>query len=72
MEYEVLDKGARIKVQPGLVGARVNQILAPFGKKIGPDPASINAVCGGLFFLEGFGKSHRRRFLWCPFPPLMA
>lgn len=46
MQYEIQEDGMKIKVQPGIVGARVNQILAPYGRKIGPDPASINAVCG--------------------------
>jgi D-lactate dehydrogenase len=45
MNYEVLDNAMRIRCQPGLVGQRVNDILAPYGRKIGPDPASINAVC---------------------------
>lgn len=47
MQYEIQEDGMKIKVQPGIVGARVNQILAPYGRKIGPDPASINAVCDG-------------------------
>ncbi len=38
-----------ISLQPGVVGARANAWLAPFGKKIGPDPASINsAMIGGI------------------------
>jgi D-lactate dehydrogenase len=45
----VEDGGARIRVQPGVIGAHANRALAPFGRKIGPDPASI-ATCtlGGI------------------------
>ena len=40
---------ARISLQPGLIGARANQLLARFGKKIGPDPASIDTCrIGGI------------------------
>jgi D-lactate dehydrogenase len=46
---EVLDNGRRIRLQPGVIGARANRCLAPYGKKIGPDPASINAaMIGGI------------------------
>ena len=38
-----------IRLQPGIIGAQANRILAPYGKKIGPDPASINAaMIGGI------------------------
>src|SRR5271166_5832428 len=45
----VEDKGSKIRLQPGVIGARANQLLAPYGAKIGPDPASI-ATCtiGGI------------------------
>ncbi len=47
--YAVLDSGARIRLQPGIIGAQANRYLAPYGKKIGPDPASINAaMIGGI------------------------
>jgi D-lactate dehydrogenase len=45
----VLDGGARIRVQPGVIGARANLALAPHGARIGPDPASINTcTLGGI------------------------
>jgi len=48
-EYEVLDNGDRIRLQPGIIGSRANAILAPYKRKIGPDPASINAaMIGGI------------------------
>jgi len=47
--YEVLEDGNRIKLQPGVIGARANMLLKPYGRKIGPDPASINsAMIGGI------------------------
>ena len=48
-DAQVLEGGKKIRVQPGVIGARANQILLPFGAKIGPDPASI-ATCtlGGI------------------------
>jgi D-lactate dehydrogenase len=47
--YRILNDGAKILLQPGIIGAQANRLLAPFGKKIGPDPASINAaMIGGI------------------------
>ncbi|PKL75700.1 MAG: FAD-binding oxidoreductase, partial [Candidatus Melainabacteria bacterium HGW-Melainabacteria-1] len=48
-EVEVLEQGAAIRVQPGVIGAHANALLRPFGRKIGPDPASIQAcMLGGI------------------------
>jgi len=48
-ESQVLENGEKIRLQPGIIGARANQILTPYGRKIGPDPASINAaMIGGI------------------------
>ncbi len=45
----ILDEGLRIRLQPGVIGGYANRILAPYGRKIGPDPASINsAMIGGI------------------------
>jgi D-lactate dehydrogenase len=45
----ILDKGARIALEPGIIGGEANAVLAPLGRKIGPDPASINAaMIGGI------------------------
>ncbi len=38
---------SRISLQPGVIGGDANAYLAPYGKKIGPDPASINAATVG-------------------------
>lgn len=38
-----------IQLEPGIIGGKVNQRLAAYGQKIGPDPASINAaMIGGM------------------------
>ena len=45
----ILDGGERISLEPGIIGAEANAILAPYGRKIGPDPASINhCMIGGI------------------------
>ena len=46
---EINADASQVKVGPGIIGGEVNRRLAPFGKKIGPDPASINACkIGGI------------------------
>ncbi|WP_282361819.1 FAD-binding and (Fe-S)-binding domain-containing protein [Pseudomonas sp. PS01300] len=46
---EIREQGRQIRLQPGVIGAQANAWLAPFGRKIGPDPASINACkIGGI------------------------
>ncbi|WP_454563754.1 FAD-binding and (Fe-S)-binding domain-containing protein [Pseudomonas sp. AIG] len=46
---EIRGQGMQIRLQPGVIGAQANAWLAPFGRKIGPDPASINACkIGGI------------------------
>lgn len=41
--------GEILHAQPGLIGANINKALKPYGRKIGPDPASINACkLGGI------------------------
>ncbi len=48
-EHQILDHGKRIRLQPGIIGSQANSYLAPLGRKIGPDPASINsAKIGGI------------------------
>ncbi len=47
--YRILENGRQIRLQPGIIGAQANRYLAPYGRKIGPDPASINAaMIGGI------------------------
>ena len=46
---EVLDQGARVRVQPGAIGGHVNLALKASGAKMGPDPASIHTcTLGGI------------------------
>lgn len=41
--------GETVRVEPAVIGAHVNLHLKKFGRKIGPDPASINAcMMGGI------------------------
>jgi D-lactate dehydrogenase len=44
---EVLDGGARVRVQPGVTVRALNARLAPYGRKFGPDPASESACTVG-------------------------
>jgi D-lactate dehydrogenase len=47
--FKVADDKSYISLEPALTGEQVNNILAPFERKIGPDPASINAaMIGGI------------------------
>lgn len=47
--YRIDSEGLQISLQPGLTGGKVNSLLARYGRKIGPDPASIDAaMIGGI------------------------
>jgi len=47
--YQLSADHSEITLGAGILGAEANGYLAPFGKKIGPDPASINsAKIGGI------------------------
>lgn len=47
--YRIGERAETIRLQPGVIGGHANRYLAPFNKKIGPDPASINAAqIGGI------------------------
>ena len=46
---KVENEGATVRVQPGVTGAVVNYTLQSYGRKVGPDPASIqSAMMGGI------------------------
>ena len=50
--------GESIKLQPGIVGARVNLILKPYGRVFPPDPASIgSAMVGGIVMNNASGMN---------------
>ncbi len=57
-DYKVSDDSQSITLQPGIIGARVNQILKPYGRYFGPDPASINScMVGGIIMNNASGMS---------------
>jgi D-lactate dehydrogenase len=71
-QVQVEAGGERVRVQPGVIGAIVNAHLKKYGRKIGPDPASINsAMMGGILSNNasgmccGVGKNsyHTTRFI---------
>jgi D-lactate dehydrogenase len=43
----VEDGGTRARVKPGTVLGHANRALAPYGRKLGPDPASTDIACVG-------------------------
>ena len=45
--HAISPDASRISLQPGVIGAHANRYLAPYRRKIGPDPASINAATVG-------------------------
>jgi D-lactate dehydrogenase len=46
---DIAPDGATIRLGPAVIGGEANRRLASFGRKIGPDPASINACkIGGI------------------------
>jgi D-lactate dehydrogenase len=55
---EVLDDGARVRTQPGATVRAVNARLAPYGTRLGPDPAS-EAACtvGGVIANNSSGMA---------------
>jgi D-lactate dehydrogenase len=55
---EVLDGGARVRMQPGVTVRQVNARLAPFGYRLGPDPASETAcTIGGVIANNSSGMA---------------
>lgn len=47
--YTISNNGLQATFEPGIIGGRANILLAPYGRKIGPDPGSINAaMIGGI------------------------
>lgn len=46
---QVEENGSLVRLQPGVVGAHANRVLAQHNRRIGPDPASIDAaMLGGI------------------------
>ena len=60
---EILDDGARVRVQPGVTVAAVNTRLAAYGTRLGPDPASEGAcTLGGVIANNSSGMQCGTRF----------
>ncbi len=57
-KYEIGEYQDTIRLQPGIVGARVNEILKPYGRVFPPDPASIgSAMVGGIVVNNASGMN---------------
>ena len=57
-KYELGTNQDTIKLQPGIVGGRVNEILKPYGRVFPPDPASIgSAMVGGIVINNASGMN---------------
>ena len=47
--FRIEEAGARVWAQPGVIGGLLNRALATHGRRIGPDPASLDsAMIGGI------------------------
>ena len=57
-KYTVGENQDTIRLQPGIVGAKVNEILKPYGRVFPPDPASIgSAMVGGIVINNASGMN---------------
>ena len=57
-QYEIGENQESIRLQPGIVGAKVNEILKPYGRVFPPDPASIgSAMVGGIVINNASGMN---------------
>ena len=57
-KYSYDPASSRITLQPGIVGERVNAILSRWGRRFGPDPASIGScMVGGIVMNNASGMS---------------
>ena len=57
-KYEIGKNQETIRLQPGIVGAKVNEILRPYGRVFPPDPASIgSAMVGGIVINNASGMN---------------
>ncbi len=57
-KYTISPDYKQITLQPGIIGQRVNEILAPYGRKFAPDPASVkSAMVGGIVMNNASGMN---------------
>ena len=56
--YSIGDQAETVTLQPGVIGSKVNDYLRPYGRKFGPDPASIRScMVGGIVMNNASGMS---------------
>ncbi len=57
-KYELGEKAETIRMQPGIVGGKVNEILKSYGRVFPPDPASVgSAMVGGIVVNNASGMN---------------
>ncbi|MCR4583082.1 MAG: FAD-binding oxidoreductase, partial [Prevotella sp.] len=57
-KYEIGENQDTIRLQPGIVGGRVNELLRPYGRVFPPDPASVgSAMVGGIVVNNASGMN---------------
>ena len=57
-KYSISADHEQITLQPGIIGQRVNELLAPYGRKFAPDPASVkSAMVGGIVMNNASGMN---------------
>lgn len=56
--YSINEDGSKATFGPGIIGKRANELLQPYGRMFGPDPASKNsAMVGGIVMNNASGMS---------------
>lgn len=59
IDHHISADGRLVSFEPGVRGGYANLLLAPYGRKIGPSPASINsAKVGGIVSNNASGSSY--------------
>ena len=57
-EWSISNDAKSITLQPGVIGSQVNELLKPYKRKFGPDPASIKScMVGGIVMNNASGMS---------------
>ena len=57
-KYSIAPDGRKATFQPGVIGMRANDLLQPYGRTFGPDPASKkSAMVGGIVMNNASGMS---------------
>ena len=57
-KYSIAPDASQITLQCGIVGQRINEILAPLGRKFSPDPASLkSAMLAGIIMNNASGMN---------------